>query len=202
MRTSPKLNFIAVLLLLLVACNGSQSSTPTKVPRGYFSVLRMVENGRQIHFGPFVGYYFKPENPNDLSRLAFICLNERQFYTKDLLNGALLYEGEAIRTFLPPIISIPQSNGERILPIFEDRIPDAWLATRPEPQNEFIHFHSGYNASGPVFTGYWLRHQAIAAFTYDMGGRVGPQSTLYHRVEPGPDLHFARIVEFDFGPSE
>jgi hypothetical protein len=40
----------------------------------------------------------------------------------------------------------------------------------------------------------------MAAFTYDMGGRVGPDSVLYHKVMPGSDKAFARIIEFDRGP--
>jgi hypothetical protein len=36
--------------------------------------------------------------------------------------------------------------------------------------------------------GYWLRHTAKARFTYDMGGRVSPDSPLHHRVAPG-SLH-------------
>jgi len=85
-------------------------------------------------------------------------------------------------------------------PIFDRDIPAPWWATRPKPQEEFIHFHSCYDAVGPVHVGYWLKHRAVAAFTYDMGGRVGPESILYHHVNIGTDLEFARIVEFDWGP--
>ncbi|MBI9085013.1 MAG: hypothetical protein JEZ11_15575 [Desulfobacterales bacterium] len=201
MQTPIKLSFLAVLLLVF-SCDGGPNNSRSGVPRGYVSVLRMVESGYQINFGPFVGYYFKPENPNDLSRLTFVCLNERQFYTKDLPAGALLYDGEAVRTTLPAAASPPVSGSDRMVPVFGDQIPQAWRATRPVPQEEFVHFHSGYDAAGPVFTGYWLRHRAVAAFTYDMGGRVGPESPLFHRVTPGPDLNFPRIVEFDAGPSK
>jgi hypothetical protein len=41
---------------------------------------------------------------------------------------------------------------------------------------------------------------ARVSFTYDMSKAVGPGALLYHRVEPGMDLAFARIVEFDAGP--
>ena len=63
-----------------------------------------------------------------------------------------------------------------------------------------MHFHSCYNSQGPVLTGYWLRHEARAEFTYDMGGRVGPDSPLYHKVNSGVDKAFGRIIEFDRGP--
>ena len=53
-----------------------------------------------------------------------------------------------------------------------------------------------------VLTGYWLRHVAVSEFTYDMGGRVGKESPLYHRVRKGPDRDFAGIVEFDRGPEK
>ena len=51
-------------------------------------------------------------------------------------------------------------------------------------------------------TGYWIRHVAVSDFTYDMGGRVGKESPLYHRVRKGPDRDFARIIEFDRGPEK
>lgn len=41
---------------------------------------------------------------------------------------------------------------------------------------------------------------AVDEFTYDMGGRVGPDSPLYHEVTPGTDRDFAKIMEFDYGP--
>jgi len=59
---------------------------------------------------------------------------------------------------------------------------------------------SCYDATGPVRAGCWFRHEARASFTYDMGGRVGPGSPLYHEVTPEPDREFARIIEFDRGP--
>jgi hypothetical protein len=43
--------------------------------------LEQVHDGRMIGFGPFVGYYFRPENPRDLSRLQFVCFNENRFYS-------------------------------------------------------------------------------------------------------------------------
>jgi hypothetical protein len=193
---------LVALFFLLSACSGEQRHAPAQVPHGYYATLRMVADGRQIHLGPFVGYYFKPADANDFSRLDFICLNERQFYTRDLPDGAKLYEGEAIQTTLPREIPLPAAGGDRMHPIFDKDIPAAWWATRPQPREEFVHFHSGYDAAGPVHTGYWLRHRAVAAFTYDMGGRVGPESILYHKVNPGPDRDFARIVEFDWGPGK
>jgi hypothetical protein len=186
--------------ILLAACSGEQGQEPAEIPRGYYATLRLVQDGRQLHFGPFVGYYFKPLDPGDFSRMDFICLNERQFYTKDLPDSAKLYEGEAIQTSLPQDIPLPSAQGDRLHPVFDRDIPAAWWATRPPPQEEFIHFHSCYDAAGPVHTGYWLRHRAVTAFTYDMGGRVRPESVLYHRVTIGTDREFARIVEFDRGP--
>jgi hypothetical protein len=140
--------------------------------------LEQVHDGRMIGFGPFVGYYFRPEDPRDLSRLQFICFNENRFYSSDMPDGAKLYEGTAARTTLPQAdITIP--NSERINPVFFPAAPAAWLNTRPEPQDVFVHFHSGYNAAGPVRTGYWLRHIAVADFTYDMGGRVEEKSPQF-----------------------
>ncbi len=187
-------------LFLLAACVGEQNQEPAKIPRGYYATLRIVADGLQLHIGPFVGYYFKPADPSDFRRMDFICLNERQFYTKDLPDGAKLYEGEAIQTTLPQEIPLPSAQGDRMHPSFGRDIPAAWWATRPEPKEEFIHFHSCYDAAGPVHVGYWLKHRAVAAFTYDMGGRVGPESILYHHVNIGTDLEFAQIVEFDWGP--
>lgn len=63
-------------------------------------------------------------------------------------------------------------------------------------------FHSAYDAVGPVRAGFWLRHVGVETFTYNMGGRVDESSALYHRVEPGVDTAFARILEFDRGPGK
>lgn len=203
----------ATILTLLLTCmyaavlsgcrsdQGAEDAPPggVVVPRGYMARLEQVHDGRMIGFGPFVGYYFRPENPRDLSRLQFVCFNESRFYSSDMPDGAKLYEGTAVRTTLPQAdIAIPAT--ERINPVFFPETPEAWRNTRPEPQDDFIHFHSAYDAVGPVRTGYWLYHVAVADFTYDMGGRVEEKSPLYHRVRKGPDRDFARIVEFDRGP--
>jgi hypothetical protein len=171
------------------------------VPHGYMARLEQVHDGRMVGFGPFVGYYFRPEDPGDLSRLRFICFNENRFYSSDMPNGAKLYEGTAVRATLPRAdVVIPAQD--RINPVFFAATPEAWRDTRPEPRDEFVHFHSGYDATGPVHTGYWIRHVAVSDFTYDMGGRVGQESPLYHRVLKGPDRDFARIIEFDRGPEK
>ncbi|MEE4607860.1 MAG: hypothetical protein V2L15_03150 [Desulfobacteraceae bacterium] len=171
------------------------------VPHGYMARLEQVHEGRMIGLGPFVGYYFRPEDPEDLSRLRFVCFNEDQFYSSDMPDGAKLYEGTAVRATLPRADGVIPAR-DRITPVFFEEAPEAWRDTRPEPRDEFVHFHSCYDAAGPVHTGYWIRHVAVSDFTYDMGGRVGPQSPLYHRVHKGPDRNFARIVEFDRGPQK
>jgi hypothetical protein len=180
--------------------NGS-SGVVVVVPHGYMARLEQVHDGRMVGFGPFVGYYFRPENPRDLSRLRFVCFNENRFYSSDMPNGAKLYEGTAVRTTLPRVDGVLPAR-DRINPVFFKKAPKAWRGTRPEPQDEFVHFHSGYDAAGPAHTGYWIRHVAVSDFTYDMGGRVGQESPLYHRVHKGPDRDFARIVEFDRGPGK
>jgi hypothetical protein len=180
--------------------NGSSGGV-VAVPHGYMSRLEQVHDGRMIGFGPFVGYYFQPEDPRDLSRLRFVCFNENRFYSSHMPDGAKLYEGTAVRVTLPRAgIAIP--NQDRINPVFFQEAPDAWRNTRPEPRDDFVHFHSCYDGTGPVHTGYWIRHVAVSEFTYDMGGRVGKESPLYHRVHKGPDRDFARIVEFDRGPQK
>jgi len=180
--------------------DGSQSGGVV-VPHGYMPRLEQVHEGRLIGFGPFVGYYFRPEDPKDLSRLQFVCFNENRFYSSDMPAGAKLYEGTALRTTLPfADIAIPAQ--ERINPVFFPEAPEVWRNSRPEPRDLFVHFHSAYDATRPVRTGYWLRHVAVADFTYDMGGRVGKEGPLYHRVRKGPDRDFARIIEFDRGPQK
>jgi len=154
-----------------------------------------------VGFGPFVGYYFRPVDPRDLGRLSFVCFNEKRFYSSDMPDGAKLYEGTAVLVTLPAAdIAIPAQD--RINPVFFQEAPEGWRNSRPEPQDEFVHFHSGYDSTGPVLTGYWIRHVAVSEFTYDMGGRVGKESPLYHRVRRGPDRDFARIIEFDRGPEK
>ncbi len=190
----------AVICMLAQGCGQSGvNERELDVPRGYVSEIRVEIQDRVVGFGPFVGYYFKPETPGDFTRLRFVSYNERSFYTRDLPENAMLFEGTAILTNLPTVdFDLPDSG--RISPVYFSDAPREWLATRPEPQDEYIHFHSCYDAQGPVLTGYWLRHEAVESFTYDMGGRVGPQSPLHHEVTPGTDKAFARIMEFDYGP--
>jgi len=208
-------NYKAATLTLLLPCafaavmSGCRSDQGTDgssddvvaVPHGYMARLEQVHDGRMIGFGPFVGYYFRPEDPRDLSRLRFVCFNENRFYSSDMPDGAKLYEGTAVRATLPRAdVAIP--THDRIHPVFFQEAPEVWRSTRPEPRNEFVHFHSCYDGVGPVRTGYWIRHVAVSDFTYDMGGRVGKESPLYHRVHKGPDREFSRIIEFDRGPEK
>ncbi|MCF8036786.1 MAG: hypothetical protein K9K62_07930 [Desulfobacteraceae bacterium] len=192
----------AVALLCLLASGCEQSAgraAGPDVPRGYVSQIRVEQQDRVLSFGPFVGYYFRPEARGDFTRLQFVCFNEQNFYTDDLPENAKLFEGTAVLTRLPDVdFSLPDSG--RINPVYFPEAPARWTAARPEPGDAFLHFHSCYDTQGPVLTGYWFRHEAVAAFTYDMGGRVGPQSPLYHEVVPGTDKDFARIIEFDSGP--
>jgi hypothetical protein len=172
---------------------------PQVVPRGYLATLELDHGGQRLGFGPFVGYYFRPLDPADLRELAFVCYNERQFYTRDLPASAKLFEGKAVLRTLPNAgVALPRA--ERINPVFFDEAPAEWKQSRPPPQDAYVHFHSCYNEAGPVRTGYWLRHDAVADFVYDMSGRVGPDGPLYHSVSVGPDTRFARIIEFDRGP--
>ncbi|SDT94176.1 hypothetical protein [Desulfobacula phenolica] len=206
-------NTITLTLLMLCACVAGMSGCRSdqgidgssdgvvSVPHGYVARLEQVHDGRMIGFGPFVGYYFRPDDPGDLSRLRFVCFNENRFYSSDMPDGAKLYEGTAVRTTLPMTDAVIPVR-DRINPVFFHELPKDWLNTRPEPGDEFVHFHSCYNGTGSVLTGYWIRHVAVSEFTYDMGGRVGKESPLYHRVRKGPDRDFASIVEFDRGPEK
>lgn len=190
--------------LLAAGCTPSAPERPEialHVPHGYMERLEIVRDGHRYRFGPFVGYYFRPQNPPSLDRLQFVVFNERQFYTRDLPANARLYEGDAVLQRLPQAGFEPPAAGARIQPVFFEDAPDAWLETRPRPRDEYLHFHSGYDAAGAAKLGYWLRHVAVTAFTYDMGGRVSRQSPLHHSVKPGVDRNFARIVEFDQGPA-
>ncbi|SMC25989.1 hypothetical protein SAMN02746041_02488 [Desulfacinum hydrothermale DSM 13146] len=199
-RNNPWIWGLALCLLLWGCSNGrTDEKVPLRLPRGYAPVLEFVHNGRLLHFGPFVGYYFRADAPGDMRRIRLVCFNEGKFYASDASENALLYQGDGVLTELPPA-GIPISRGqERIYPIFFTTAPAAWLHTRPNPRDAYVHFHSCHDATGPVLTGYWIRHVAVRDFTYDMGGRVGPGSPLYHKVQRGPDKRFARIIEFDRG---
>ncbi len=205
-RMQRQITLIIFLVLLVFApggCTRENSSQPEQespdVPRGYVPTLEVRQAGHILQFGPFVGYYFLPPDPEDLSRVKFVCFNERQFYASDVPANLKLFEGEALlRELADAGFDLPAEN--RINPVFFENAPEPWVQNRPEPQEEFLHFHSCYDAAGPVRKGYWLRHTAVRVFTYDMGGKVGPDSPLYHPVKPGPDTQFARIIEFDRGP--
>lgn len=188
------------MCLVLTACQDQPSSgAPPQVPRGYYAQLEVVHAGKQLSFGPFVGYYFKPVQYNDLTQLQFICFNERGFYTDQLPAGTLLFTGKAILATLPDNHPKPEPR-QRINPVFFADAPQEWLATRPEPKDEYVHFHSAYDSKGAALTGYWLRHHPERDFTYNMGGRVAADSPLFHHASPNQPQNFPRIVEFDFGP--
>lgn len=188
------------LLLLL----GYLMTLPTSVavavetPRGFYAQLEFFYHGQQLSFGPFVGYYFRPAKGDDLTRLEFRCYNERRFYTDQRPEGALLFEGEAVLSSLPRVRALPHSDA-RIEPVFFDQAPPEWLQSRPAPQEQFVHFHSAYDSSGPSYAGYWLRHRPVSSFTYNMGGRVGEGSPLYHQADPDAPQRFPHIIEFDAG---
>ncbi|MEX2606567.1 MAG: hypothetical protein WD708_04410, partial [Kiritimatiellia bacterium] len=194
-----------VLLLLSTGCPRPvpvpEAAEPPRPPRGYVDRVRLRVDGTQVGFGPFVGYYFKPVSLEDLTHLEFRCYNERGFYTDDLPENALLFTGSARFRRLPDSGNLPRGNA-RILPVVFRDAPDDWKATRPEPADEYLHFHSAYDAVGPVRAGFWLRHVGTASFTYNMGGRVDETSVLHHQVNPGVDKAFARILEFDRGPGK
>lgn len=195
-----------LLLLLAGACSdsagGLTDSVELDVPHGFQSVLRLELDGEVARFGPFVGYYFRPEDPKDLSRLQFVCFNEEGFYSSDMPINALLFKGQARLVRLPGDQSAQPKPIGRITPVYFKDAPESWLATRPAPRDEFVHFHSLHDGRGARMDGYWLTHAASASFTYDMGGRVTSESPLFHRVAPGTDRGFARIVEFDQGPGQ
>lgn len=184
-----------VLLMCLVL---PTVAVAVETPRGYYTQLEFLYQAQRLSFGPFVGYYFRPENGDDLTRLKFRCYNERQFYTDQLPADTLLFEGEAVLSSLPRVRALPRTDA-RIEPVFFAEAPPEWIQARPAPQNQFVHFHSAYDATGPSYTGYWLRHQPVRAFTYNMGGRVGEDSPLYHQATPGAPQRFPRIFEFDAG---
>ncbi len=185
--------------VLLFGLALSTAAAAVETPRGYYRQLEFLYHGQQLSFGPFVGYYFKPHNGDDLTRLDFLSYNERQFYTDQLPTDSLLFKGEAVLATLARVRAIPTAT-QRITPVFFDQAPPQWLQGRPAPQEEFLHFHSAYDRNGAVYAGYWLRHRPVSAFTYNMGGRVGADSPLYHQAEPGALQRFPRIIEFDAGP--
>ncbi len=190
--------------LVLAACQMETEEAPhdkPALPSGYVSRIEIQVDDRVLSFGPFVGYYFKPSSGEDLYLLDFVCFNERSFYTRDLPANTLLYKGQARWQRLPDTEDPLPTGNERIIPVFFTQAPKAWLNSRPDPKEEYVHFHSAYDGRGAVRYGYWLRHVAQVAFTYDMGGRVSQGSPLYHMVEPGRDRKFARIIEFDSGPA-
>lgn len=189
---------------VLIGCKNANSeasrSVDPNVPRGYQKRLEIQIDDRVLYFGPFVGYYFKPIQVPDFSRLDFLCFNEGSFYTKDLEPNTLLYRGTAVLQLLDDRAQPIPETGQRIVPVFFPDAPDQWIQSRPEPKQGFVHFHSAYNSEGAVHAGFWLSHEAVESFTYDMGGRVGPDSPLHHEVQRGLDVNFARIIEFDHGP--
>lgn len=189
---------IKAFIIIFSTCKSAV--VPLDIPRGYSQTIEIVRGIRILRFGPFVGYYFSPIQSDDVNRLHFICFNERSFYTKDVPENTRIFEGEAQFQVLSQVdFAIP--TDDRIIPVIFADAPAIWKKNRPEPQGEFVHFHSCHDATGPVLAGYWTRHRGTSAFRYDMGGRAGPDSILYHHVVQGIDRSFAHIIEFDKGPA-
>jgi hypothetical protein len=166
------------------------------------ATLELVRDEHHYRFAPFVGYYFRPPDRGDLSRLEFVCLNERRYYASEMPAPAKLFTGHAVLAKLQPVTGAVPQGERRIEPVFFDDAPREWVTNRPEPQDEFVHFHSIHDATSATLLSYWLSHCAVAEFTYDMGGRVDETSPLWHRTRPGADREFPRIIEFDSGPTE
>ena len=133
--------FMLFLAAAVFGCTDKkEAGVSLQIPRGYLQVMEIEVDGQRVRVGPFVGYYFKPENPPDPARLRFVCFNERSFYTLDMPENDRLFEGEGILRTLPDI-GRPLPRGEqRIQPVFFPDAPDSWLQTRPEPQDEFCIF--------------------------------------------------------------
>ena len=194
------IDIVAVLFVAIAAgCGRTDTPLELNVPRGYVATLQIDRGGSRLGFGPFVGYYFRPETGTEFDRLQFVCFNEGGFYASDAPENAKLFEGTAVFTELPDVgFEIP--DHARINPVFFSDAPPEWLASRPDPASEFLHFHSCHSDAGFVRAGYWFRHVAVTNFTYDMGGRVGRTSPMYHQVQMGVDMDFPQIIEFDNGP--
>jgi len=199
-KTISQTFLILMILSLSIGCSSDREKqrVELQIPRGFVSKLQLVDNGQLLHFGPFVGYYFAPlKGQNDLHKLQFLCFNEDSFYSSEMPENSLLFKGEAVFTRFPDVgRSLPSDN--RINPVFFKNAPVEWINTRPS--SVFLHFHSCYDAMGPVHAGYWVKHIAVDDFVYDMGGKVSFDSPLYHKVSKGIDDEFARIIEFDRGP--
>ncbi|MBE1427410.1 hypothetical protein H4684_004107 [Desulfomicrobium macestii] len=190
---------MSACLLLMLSVPSQILAADLIPPRGYYARLEFTHQGQSLSFGPFVGYYFKPLQGDDLSRLTFVCYNEGQFYTDQLPDDTLLYRGEAVLSTLARVRPLPRSE-QRITPLFFADAPQPWLQQRPTPQEEYLHFHSAYDQSGAVYSGYWLRHEPVTTFSYNMGGRLSKDSPLRHQAKPGDAQNFPRIIEFDKGP--
>ncbi|MFO8047525.1 MAG: hypothetical protein R6U29_00695, partial [Desulfosudaceae bacterium] len=88
-RTIGALLLSAWFCLIAAGCGPKEeTAVGLEVPRGYLAVLEIEQDGRRRGFGPFEGYYFKPDKTTDLTRLKFVCFNERSFYTRDLPENA------------------------------------------------------------------------------------------------------------------
>lgn len=170
---------------------------PRREPEGWSRILTVPYEGETLRFGGIHGHYWRWLD-RDEGRICGLHYNTDKIHATGVDDGRLLYAVEGYLVRLPiPEEQVPQPEQEAaVLQLLTGDVPLTWLG---EPRAAgYVYWHGTYTEQNRASAvGFWLKHTALIAFTFDMGGEPGYPFT--HDVKPGVDLQYAPKLNFDRG---
>jgi len=170
---------------------------PRSAPEGWSRILTFTYEGETLRFGGIHGHYWRWLD-EDEGRICGLHYNTDKIHASGVDDGRLLYavEGRLVRLPIPDD-QVPQPvEEEAVLQLLTGDVPLTWLG-EPRPPG-YVYWHGAYTEQNRASAvGFWLKHTALIAFTFDMGGEPGYPFT--HDVKPGVDLLYAPKLNFDRG---
>lgn len=170
---------------------------PRRAPEGWNRTLAFSYEGDELRFGGIHGHYWRWLDQEE-GRICGLHYNTDKVHASGVDDGRLLYavEGRLVRLPIPED-QVPQPAEEgAVLQVLTGDVPLIWLG-EPQPPG-YVYWHSAYTEQNRASAvGFWLKHTALIAFTFDMGGEPGYPFT--RDVKPGVDLAYAPKLNFDRG---
>jgi len=170
---------------------------PRTPPEGWQRIVAFTYEGELLRFGGIHGHYWRWLDPEE-GRICGLHYNTDKVHASGVADGRLLYAVEGYLVRLPiPEGQVPQPEQEGVvLQLLTGDVPLAWLG-EPRPPG-YVYWHGAYTEENRASSvGFWLKHTALIAFTFDMGGEPG--YPFVHEVKPGVDLAYPPKLNFDRG---